>query len=341
MAAKQTKDGWKVDFRVGGKDGKRYRKTCKTKSEAERYQKFVEGQSMATGRPWNEKPTDPRTLSELAELWRQHYGIKLVDYVARQRKLENLVQQLGDPIAAQLTAAVFSRHLSARMEEGKKPETINKEIMMLSAVYNGLNRLDIIDYDNPIKGAKKIRIRQSEMTYLNHDQINRLLAALRLTNRPEAALIAEVCLSTGARWGEAEGLTDNRVQNNKVTFLGKNGKNRSIPISNDLYRRLKKHATAVTRNEMFKPCMNVFKLALEAANIELPRGQKTHVLRHTFASHFMINGGSILSLQKILDHSNINMTMRYAHLAPNHMIEALQYNPLKNKGGHIKDEQQY
>lgn len=328
MAAKQTKDGWKVDFRVGGKDGKRYRKTCKTKSEAERYQKFVEGQSMATGRPWNEKPTDPRTLSELAELWRQHYGIKLVDYAARQRKLENLVQQLGDPIAAQLTAAVFSRHLSARMEEGKKPETINKEIMMLNAVYNGLKRLDIIDYDNPIKGAKKIKARQSEMMYLSNEQINKLLTAL--DHSESAKLIAEICLSTGARWGEAENLTASRVQNQKVTFLGKNGKTRSIPISNDLYQRLKKHATAVNQNELFEPSMSVFYKALNDANINPPKGQKTHVLRHTFASHFMINGGSILSLQKILDHSSIIMTMRYAHLSPNHMLEALQFNPLKN-----------
>jgi site-specific recombinase XerD len=332
MAAKQTKDGWKVDFRVGGKDGKRYRKTCKTKSEAERYQKFVEGQSMATGRPWNDKPTDPRRLSELAELWRQHYGIKLIDHVARQRIVNNIVLRLGDPIASQLTPALFNRYLSTRTEEGKKPETTNKEIMAINAVYNGLKRLDIIDYDNPITGVKRTVIRQTEKTYLSREQMIKLLGAFDSLDS-SAGLIARVCLSTGARWGEAEKLTASRIQNQKVTFLGKNGKTRSIPISKNLHDKLKDHAQKIGQNDLFKPSMTLFYAAIKTAKITLPKGQKTHVLRHTFASHFMINGGSILSLQKILDHSNISMTMRYAHLSPNHMIEALQYNPLEKVEG--------
>ncbi len=41
-----------------------------------------------------------------------------------------------------------------------------------------------------------------------------------------------------------------------------------------------------------------------------------HQLRHTFASHFVMNGGNILALQKILGHSDLKMTLVYAHLAP-------------------------
>ncbi len=63
--------------------------------------------------------------------------------------------------------------------------------------------------------------------------------------------------------------------------------------------------------------------------LELPSGQLTHVLRHTFASHFMMNGGNILVLQKILGHADITMTMRYAHFAPSHLEDAVRLNPLK------------
>lgn len=56
--------------------------------------------------------------------------------------------------------------------------------------------------------------------------------------------------------------------------------------------------------------------------------QLTHVLRHTFAAHFMMSGGNILALQKILGHHDIKMTMRYAHLAPDHLETALRFNPL-------------
>ena len=41
-----------------------------------------------------------------------------------------------------------------------------------------------------------------------------------------------------------------------------------------------------------------------------------HLLRHTFASHFIMSGGNILTLQKILGHSDLKMTLVYAHLAP-------------------------
>ncbi|WP_175703972.1 tyrosine-type recombinase/integrase [Burkholderia ambifaria] len=69
-------------------------------------------------------------------------------------------------------------------------------------------------------------------------------------------------------------------------------------------------------------------MAIEDAHIDLPEGQLTHVLRHTFASHFMLNGGNILTLQRILGHSSLQMTMRCAHLAPDHLQEARQHNPL-------------
>lgn len=71
-----------------------------------------------------------------------------------------------------------------------------------------------------------------------------------------------------------------------------------------------------------------FREAVDKSGLTLPRGQLTHVLRHTFASHFIMNGGNILVLQKILGHSSLTMTMRYAHLAPEHLQEAKALNPL-------------
>ena len=51
-------------------------------------------------------------------------------------------------------------------------------------------------------------------------------------------------------------------------------------------------------------------------------------LADTFASHFMINGGNILTLQRILGHQDLKTTMRYAHLAPEHMEAAKALNPI-------------
>ncbi|MFC1493306.1 tyrosine-type recombinase/integrase [candidate division KSB1 bacterium] len=49
-----------------------------------------------------------------------------------------------------------------------------------------------------------------------------------------------------------------------------------------------------------------------------------HDLRHTFASNFVMKGGSLLSLKEILGHSDINTTMMYAHLAPSYLEEEIK-----------------
>ena len=68
--------------------------------------------------------------------------------------------------------------------------------------------------------------------------------------------------------------------------------------------------------------------AIRKVRPDLPEGQSIHVLRHTFATHFMINGGNIITLQRILGHSTIQQTMTYAHFAPDYLQDAVRFNPV-------------
>ena len=61
-------------------------------------------------------------------------------------------------------------------------------------------------------------------------------------------------------------------------------------------------------NRVTKP----FKKALKKAGIS---DFRFHDLRHTFASHFVMNGGDLLSLMEILGHSDLRMIQRYSHLS--------------------------
>lgn len=79
---------------------------------------------------------------------------------------------------------------------------------------------------------------------------------------------------------------------------------------------------------LFTESLSAFRRALARTSIQLPKGQAVHALRYTFASHFVMNGGNILTLQKILGHSTVVMTMRYAHLSPDHLQDAIKLNPL-------------
>lgn len=93
------------------------------------------------------------------------------------------------------------------------------------------------------------------------------------------------------------------------------------------------HFSLRYRLGIFEHCYYAFRSALGRTKIALPDGQLSHVLRHTFASHFMMNGGNILVLQRILGHIDIKMTMRYSHFAPDHLEDVLNFNPLTNPKG--------
>lgn len=139
--------------------------------------------------------------------------------------------------------------------------------------------------------------------------------------------VVKICLATGARWSEAEGLKGNQIRAGQIIYVKTKGKkNRAVPITEKLQAELPSSRKALP---LFKPCYSAFRKAMQRAGIETPAGQLTHVLRHTFASHFMMNGGNILVLQRILGHTDIKVTIRYAHFAPDHLSEALKFNPLE------------
>ncbi|MBE8578475.1 tyrosine-type recombinase/integrase, partial [Vibrio sp. OPT18] len=115
---------------------------------------------------------------------------------------------------------------------------------------------------------------------------------------------------------EAENLKPAQIKNNSVTFLNtKSNKNRTVPINQVLFDELKAFKP-VNDERMFLSSLSTFRKAITKAHIQLPKGQFTHVLRHTFASHYVMNGGNIVKLRDVLGHSEITTTMRYAHLAP-------------------------
>jgi len=61
------------------------------------------------------------------------------------------------------------------------------------------------------------------------------------------------------------------------------------------------------------------------ARAEVTNKIRFHDLRHSFASNYMMNGGNVFDLQKLLGHTKIDMTMRYAHFSPNHLQSSLRF----------------
>ncbi|MCC4820904.1 site-specific integrase, partial [Vibrio lentus] len=69
-----------------------------------------------------------------------------------------------------------------------------------------------------------------------------------------------------------------------------------VPINQTLYEELTT-LEPISDERMFLNSLSAFRKAVSEANIDLPKGQMTHVLRHTFASHYVMNGGNIVKLR--------------------------------------------
>lgn len=324
MAIKKTENGWKVDLQPGGRLGqKRYRKTFKTKADALGYEAYLRRKYIES-EPWERQKKDQTRLSELIDLWFKLHGSQLKDGEKRLIKLKASCKGLGDPLAVDLTASLFTRYRAARLSK-VSANTVNHEQAYLSAVYGSLIKYGEWKHGNPLTGLPKVKHDEPELTWLDHHQIKRLLDALASMKNKDAELIARLCLSTGARWSEAETLKLSQVLKQKVQYVGtKSGRNRFVPIDTELEKELIERL----RRGGFRRSYNTFTTSLSKACIDLPKGQRTHVLRHTFAAYFIMKGGHLITLQKILGHREIGMTMRYAHLAQDHLVEAIDLNPL-------------
>ncbi|HFV5297356.1 TPA: tyrosine-type recombinase/integrase, partial [Escherichia coli] len=127
--------------------------------------------------------------------------------------------------------------------------------------------------------------------------------------------------------GEAKSLRAEHIIDNRVIFnKTKNGKVRIVPVSNEVVREIKTKDSGM----LFDVDYGEYRKMLRAVKPDLPKGQAVHVLRHTFATHFMMNGGSIIALQRVLGHANIQQTMIYAHFAPDYLSDVLKFNPVAN-----------
>ncbi len=322
MSITRTKSGkWLADVNVGGRlagGGKRIRKIFRTQREASRFESSVRG-NHAQGKAWDFafKQQDYR-LSELCETWYQIHGQNIKSGTSRIQTLRNVCDELGNPWLSKFSRQDFMTYRSNN--KSVSPNTLNHYHAYLSAVFNELIRIEKIK-TNPLDKLKKLTVKPTELSYLEKDEINILMGALK-PKKSNAYMVTKICLSTGTRWSEACNLKSKNVSNNQINVLGKNGKIRHLSITPALAKEIK-DSIPFSSNPY-----NTFQRTLNKIGLKKSDYQLTHLLRHTFSSHYMMNGGNILALQKILDHSTLEMTMRYAHLSPNHLQDMTRLNPM-------------
>ncbi len=214
---------------------------------------------------------------------------------------------------------------------GVSSATINKLVGTLSSAFSFFVGRDWVP-SNPCRGVKMLEKRPKVFPWLqSSEQITKLLAECT----PNIQTLVAVLVGTGMRLDEALHLKwdDVDIEHRLITVhrgssgTTKSGKARRVPIFDSVLAVLKtmklargkeallwaggKAGKTRSQNAVWKP----FKRAAELAG--LPPALRVHDLRHTFASLFLIDGGDIFKLSRILGHSSVAITERtYAHLKP-------------------------
>ncbi|WP_419833353.1 phage integrase [Endozoicomonas atrinae] len=128
-----------------------------------------------------EDDIDRRKLSELIDLWYEGTGRELSDNIRTKRILESFVKVIGDIEARKLTISHFNQYKKEKREEQYQGRTItdntlNKHLGYLSRVYNYLIEIEEIDYKNPLRKLRMIKLDERELTFLTLNQVERVIA---------------------------------------------------------------------------------------------------------------------------------------------------------------------
>ncbi|MFY7992701.1 MAG: tyrosine-type recombinase/integrase [Bacteriovoracaceae bacterium] len=222
------------------------------------------------------------------------------------------------------------------------PKGVNLIMSVLKSVLKYAVEEEFI-LKNPALRVKKVPETEGSNIFWTQDDINQFQSSNHGTTICDITLVA---LNTGMRKGELAGLKWDKVDliNNRISVsrtrdrygLRESTKTKLIrhipmnPMVRNVLIRLSrfKHSSGFVfiSSQSFIPVnahhiYRDFRLAQKRAGImNLIR---FHDLRHTFASQFMMNGGAIYDLQKILGHTDIKMTQRYAHLSPDHLRQSM------------------
>lgn len=334
--------------------GKRIRKCFDKKKDAEA--ELGKRVSLkAEGRYLDVKKDCVTTLGELIKKYKENFENQPSYKTWKKLCLENFKEHFGEnTILANIRYVDLETYKNKLKQSITRKRTIrtiasvNREMSCLHHLLQKSVEWEMIE-QNPFDRGKSMQEKENNarIRYLNEEEITMLLDACS----PHLRNIAICALNTGMRRGELLGLKWNQINNGFIYLREtKTNESRQIPINKtlaDLFKSLREqrgfgsaYVFTFSRKDKKKKDLNgkmlnviqneagdrinSVKVAF-AATIRRAKIQdfRFHDLRHTFASHFIMRGGSLKDLQEILGHKTMTMTLRYSHLSQDHKMKAI------------------
>ncbi|WHZ20485.1 MAG: Phage integrase [Rhodanobacteraceae bacterium] len=250
-------------------------------------------------------------------------------------RIVSMFAEFADKPLTAINAWTVEKWRAKRIKAGVQTSTCNRNLAMLKSALNRACKWGMLDA-HPLASVKQSKVDNARVRYLSKDENKRLRAALAARDAKTDGvhvfadhLTPAVLLSvnTGLRHGELVALTweDVNLPGKMLTVraaTAKSGKTRHIPLNAEALAVLKQWKRQQPEGRLFP--FNSFKTAwgtlMKDASIE---NFRWHDLRHTFASNLVMAGVDLNTVRELLGHADLKMTLRYAHLAPEHKAAAV------------------
>ena len=227
-----------------------------------------------------------------------------------------------------------------RRADGAAPGSANRLLIMLRYVFNLAIRWEVPGITkNPTAGVPLLEENNKMERYLTKDEAQRLYVQMQASENTMLQYIIPMLIMTGARKREALDAKWADFDLTKCLWripISKSGKARHVPISDGVLQLLASVREvqmtwpaamlscpwAFPNPQTGKPYVSFF-IAWNTARTKAGLADvRIHDLRHSFASFLINNGRSLYEVQKILGHTQVRTTQRYAHLSPDTLQEA-------------------
>jgi integrase len=236
---------------------------------------------------------------------------------------------LLEAITAERISTYKAERLAVKRDNGQRltAAAVNRPLGLLRSLLRQAKKWKVLEEVPEIEFEDEP---QGRLQWLTPEEAMRLLAAAKQSRNAALADLVEFAMFTGVRRGEALSLTWNNVDRARgviVLVKTKNDKPREVQLSRNadavLARRWTPGASGlVFGSRNWNSFRQAWSAAVKAAGISRFR-LRFHDLRHTTASWLVQQGRSLREVQELLGHSDIKITMRYAHLAPDHLRAAV------------------
>lgn len=329
MAIFKKNKSWFIDYYYKGKRKREKIGPNRKLAEAVLSKRKLE---IAENRYLNVKSAHAISFEELAELYLDYAKSNKRSWARDRLSLKTLGKEFDGLRAEQLDSFLIEKYKQKRLKD-VSPATVNRELACLKHLYN-----KGIEWDkcggNPVRKVKFFKENNIRLRYLTTEEIKRLFRNSPKHLKP----ILMVALETGMRRSEILNLKWDDIDfDQKIVFVRntKSGEPREIPISSGLantLQDLKYKSVYVFCNKDGSPFGSVRKSFASAVKKSGIENFRFHDLRHTFASHLVMNGVDLVTVKELLGHKSLKMTLRYAHLSPGHKRSAI--DKLKFFDGH-------